>query len=49
MMIVFMAFRMLVGMGSAVRISLALGEKDFNRANRIWEMHSFFHLFWDWY
>jgi len=35
LMIVFMAFGMLVGMGSAVRISLALGEKDFNRANRI--------------
>jgi putative MATE family efflux protein len=35
LMIIIMAFGMLVGMGSAVRISLSLGEKDFNRANRI--------------
>ncbi len=35
LMIVIMAFGMLVGMGSAVRVSLSLGEKDFNRANKI--------------
>lgn len=35
LMIIIMAFGMLVGMGSAVRISLSLGEKDYNRANRI--------------
>lgn len=35
LMIVIMAFGMLVGMGSAVRISLSLGEKDYGRANRI--------------
>jgi putative MATE family efflux protein len=35
LMIIIMAFGMLVGMGSAVRISLSLGEKDFDRANRI--------------
>ena len=35
LMIIIMAFGMLVGMGSAVRISLSLGEKDFNRANRV--------------
>jgi putative MATE family efflux protein len=34
-MIIIMAFGMLVGIGSAVRISLSLGEKDYNRANRI--------------
>lgn len=35
LMIVIMAFGMLVGMGSAVRISLSLGEKEYDRANRI--------------
>jgi len=35
LMIIIMAFGMLVGMGSAVRISLSLGEKDYHRANRI--------------
>lgn len=35
LMIIIMAFGMLVGMGSAVRISLSLGEKDYGRANRI--------------
>jgi len=35
LMIIIMAFGMLIGMGSAVRISLSLGEKDFDRANRI--------------
>jgi putative MATE family efflux protein len=35
LMIIIMAFGMLVGMGSAVRISLSLGEKDYERANRI--------------
>jgi putative MATE family efflux protein len=35
LMIIIMAFGMLVGMGSAVRVSLSLGEKDFDRANRI--------------
>jgi len=35
LMIIIMAFGMLVGMGSAVRISLSLGEKDYQRANRI--------------
>jgi len=35
LMIIIMAFGMLVGIGSAVRISLSLGEKDYNRANRI--------------
>jgi putative MATE family efflux protein len=35
LMIIIMAFGMLVGMGSSVRISLSLGEKDFNRANHI--------------
>lgn len=35
LMIIFMAFGMMVGMGSAVRISLSLGEKDYKRADRI--------------
>ena len=35
LMIIFMAFGMLVGMGSAVRVSLSLGEKDYTRAERI--------------
>ncbi len=35
LMIIIMAFGMLVGMGSAVRVSLSLGEKDYDRANRI--------------
>ncbi len=35
LMIIIMAFGMLVGMGSAVRVSLSLGEKDYHRANRI--------------
>jgi len=35
LMIIIMAFGMLVGMGSAVRISLSLGEKDYHKANRI--------------
>jgi len=35
LMIVIMAFGMLVGMGSAVRVSLSLGERDIDRANRI--------------
>lgn len=35
LMIIIMAFGMLVGMGSAVRISLSLGEKDYDRANHI--------------
>ncbi len=35
LMIIIMAFGMLVGMGAAVRVSLSLGEKDLNRANRI--------------
>ncbi len=35
LMIIIMAFGMLVGMGSGVRISLSLGEKDYHRANRI--------------
>jgi len=35
LMIIMMAFGMMVGMGSAVRISLSLGEKDYNRANHI--------------
>ena len=35
LMIIFMAFGMLVGMGSAVRVSLSLGEKDYGRAERI--------------
>jgi putative MATE family efflux protein len=35
LMIIIMAFGMLVGMGSAVRISLSLGEKDYQRASRI--------------
>jgi putative MATE family efflux protein len=35
LMIIIMAFGMLVGMGSAVRISLSLGEKDYDRANKI--------------
>ncbi len=35
LMIIIMAFGMLVGMGSAVRVSLSLGEKDHKRANRI--------------
>ena len=35
LMIIIMAFGMLVGMGSAVRVSLSLGEKDYGRANRI--------------
>ena len=35
LMIIIMAFGMLVGMGSAVRISLSLGEKDYARADRI--------------
>lgn len=35
LMIIFMAFGMLVGMGAAVRISLSLGEKNYARANKI--------------
>lgn len=35
LMIIFMAFGMLVGMGAAVRISLSLGEKNYARANQI--------------
>jgi len=35
LMIIFMAFGMLVGMGSAVRISLSLGQKDFEKADKI--------------
>lgn len=35
LMIIIMAFGMLVGMGSGVRISLSLGEKDYGKANRI--------------
>lgn len=35
LMIIIMAFGMLVGLGSAVRVSLSLGEKDYGRANRI--------------
>jgi putative MATE family efflux protein len=35
LMIIIMAFGMLVGIGSAVRVSLSLGEKDYLRANRI--------------
>mgnify|MGYP001029587007 FL=1 len=35
LMIIIMAFGMMVGIGSAVRISLSLGEKDYDRANRI--------------
>ncbi len=35
LMIIIMAFGMLVGIGSGVRISLSLGEKDYNKANRI--------------
>jgi putative MATE family efflux protein len=35
LMIIMMAFGMLVGIGSGVRISLSLGEKDYGRANRI--------------
>jgi putative MATE family efflux protein len=35
LMIIIMAFGMLVGIGSAVRVSLSLGEKDYHRANRI--------------
>ncbi|TFH47435.1 MAG: MATE family efflux transporter, partial [Bacteroidia bacterium] len=33
LMIIMMAFGMLVGIGSGVRISLSLGEKDYGRAN----------------
>ena len=35
LMIIFMAFGMLVGMGASVRISLSLGEKNYEKANRI--------------
>jgi putative MATE family efflux protein len=35
LMIIIMAFGMLVGMGSGVRISISLGEKDYDKANRI--------------
>ena len=35
LMLIVMAFGMMVGMGSAVRVSLSLGEKDFKRADRI--------------
>ncbi len=35
LMIIIMAFGMLVGAGAGVRISLCLGQKDFDRANRI--------------
>lgn len=35
LMIIIMAFGMLVGIGSAVRVSISLGEKDYPRANRI--------------
>ncbi|MFZ2287869.1 MAG: MATE family efflux transporter [Bacteroidales bacterium] len=35
LMIIITAFGMLVGIGSGVRISLSLGEKDYGRANRI--------------
>lgn len=35
LMIIISAFGMLVGMGSAVRISLSLGEKDYDRADKI--------------
>ncbi len=35
LMIIFMAFGMMVGMGSAVRISLSLGEKNYKRAEQI--------------
>ncbi len=35
LMIIIMAFGMLVGIGSAVRVSISLGEKDYSRANRI--------------
>lgn len=35
LMIIFMAFGMLVGMGASVRISLSLGEKNYDKANRI--------------
>lgn len=34
-MIVYMAFGMLVGSGGAVRISINLGKKDYNRAERV--------------
>jgi putative MATE family efflux protein len=35
LMIIIMAFGMLVGMGSGVRISISLGEKDYDKSNRI--------------
>ncbi len=35
LMIIVMAFGMLVGIGSSVRVSISLGEKDYPRANRI--------------
>jgi putative MATE family efflux protein len=35
LMIIVMAFSMLVGIGSSVRVSISLGEKDYPRANRI--------------
>ncbi len=35
LMIIVMAFGMMVGIGSGVRVSLSLGEKDYDRANRI--------------
>ncbi len=35
LMIIIMAFGMMVGVGSGVRVSLSLGEKDYSRANRI--------------
>jgi putative MATE family efflux protein len=44
LMIIFMAFGMLIGMGSAVRISLSLGEKDLNKANRILGNAAFLNL-----
>jgi len=35
LMIIFMAFGMMSGMGAAVRISLSLGEKNYKRADKI--------------
>jgi Na+-driven multidrug efflux pump len=43
LMIIIMAFGMLVGMGSSVRISLSLGEKDFNMQTTSWVTHSSSH------
>jgi len=34
-MVIMMAFGMLVGMGAGVRISLNLGKKDFDRAEKV--------------